>query len=205
MDQPRVARRGRDVRRVRGGRRRRPDRAEGAAARRDAGGGRRHLARCRPARRTARCPHRPPPRRHGRTGQSRASARPAHGRSLLVFAVVPMMALWTNVHGGWLVGAGTLAVWAGLGLLTPLAIGDKLRVLCAAMAALAATLLNPYGWRLWLFLRETVGFGRAEITEWQPVYRLGYGSVLLWALVASAAVLPLARASTRRSIDRRIV
>src|SRR5712691_4709896 len=134
-----------------------------------------------------------------------ASARPAHGRSLLVFAVVPMMALWTNVHGGWLVGAGTLAVWAGLGLLTPLAIGDKLRVLCAAMAALAATLLNPYGWRLWLFLRETVGFGRAEITEWQPVYRLGYGSVLLWALVASAAVLPLARASTRRSIDRRIV
>ena len=51
------------------------------------------------------------------------------------------------------------------------------------------TLANPYGWRMWQFLTTTVGFGRAEITDWQPLYRLGAGYVALWAVLALVALV----------------
>ena len=62
-----------------------------------------------------------------------------------------LLALWANLHGGWIVGFGILAVWTLVdlvywqrpGSITPSA------AIGVALAALVATLATPYGWRLW--------------------------------------------------------
>ena len=47
----------------------------------------------------------------------------------------------------------------------------------------------PYSLGLWRFLWETVGLGRTDIVEWQPLHRAPLMFLLLWAMTASLAVL----------------
>jgi hypothetical protein len=107
--------------------------------------------------------------------------------------LIPLLfAAWVNFHGGWIVGGGVLALWAVLTLVT----GRREGVLLVAVGAMAlvGTLANPYGWRMWEFLMTTVGFGRAEITDWQPLYRLGAGYVALWVVLSLAAIVGIMHA-----------
>ena len=69
--------------------------------------------------------------------------------------------------------------------------------------ALVGTLANPYGWRMWQFLMTTVGFGRAEITDWQPLYRLGAGYVALWVVLSLAAIVGIMHAWRARTWELR--
>jgi len=111
-------------------------------------------------------------------------------RSLWRLAVIPLVfALWVNLHGGWIVGGGVLAVWSLATLLANVARVEKVMLFASGVVSLLATLVNPYGWRMWLFLQQTVGFGRAEITDWQPPYRLGLGFMVLWTSVFAVAVV----------------
>src|SRR5262249_16835800 len=117
-----------------------------------------------------------------------ALAAPARGWIVSV-PIVAMVALWANMHGGRIVGAGTLAGAAVPGFFK--SVGDaaffasrgrrdrvffgaadreRWSMLGTALAAMAATIVNPYGWRLWTFLGETVGLSRPDIADWQPVY-----------------------------------
>lgn len=105
------------------------------------------------------------------------------------WAAPAIFAAWVNFHGGWLVGGGALALWALGTALSPRAGPRGAAVLVAAgIASLAATLLNPAGAGMHRFLVETVGFGRADITEWQPVYAVGPSIWGLWLLVAILAL-----------------
>jgi hypothetical protein len=106
----------------------------------------------------------------------------SRGNLRLLLWMPALFALWANLHGGWLVGLGTLGLWSAGALLTgtmswPWAVGGF------ALAAFG-TLATPYGVGLWAFLWETVGLGRGDITEWQP---LAAEPVLLipWTAVAS--------------------
>jgi len=127
----------------------------------------------------------------------------ARGRRLALLLAVPILTVWANVHGGWIVGAVTLAVWAGAGLIDQISWRERLITGAAALAAVAATLINPYGWNLWTFLHETVGFGRTDITDWQPVFRMGVAFVLLWAMVGVAMIVAVDTAIRRQSLDMR--
>ena len=49
---------------------------------------------------------------------------------------------------------------------------NRLGSAAAGVAAVLATLLNPYGVGLWQFLWDTVGFARPDIVEWQSLDRL---------------------------------
>ncbi len=111
-----------------------------------------------------------------------------------VLAIPILFAVWVNLHGGWLVGGGTLALWTTLTMFRPVPRAEKTMLLAGGALALAATLVNPYGWHMWSFLRDTVGFGRADITDWQPVFRLGTAFVLLWSALALAALAAMSRA-----------
>ena len=115
-------------------------------------------------------------------------------RALLVLPF--LFAVWANLHGGWLVGGGVLALWT----LVTLMFGPRRHALwCAAAgaASLGATLLTPYGVELWTMLRETVGFDRSDIVEWQPIYALGWQSCLPWAATAAVGGAGLATARRR--------
>ena len=120
-------------------------------------------------------------------------------RRVLLWSI-PIMAMWVNLHGGWLVGAGTLVVWTGVDLCSGRPLRDKAIAIGVALAATAVTLANPYGLQMWRFLQETVGLGREAVTEWQPVFHVGvlFG---LWAMVAALAIAGLVIAVTRRAID----
>jgi hypothetical protein len=114
-------------------------------------------------------------------------------------AAIPIMAIWVNVHGGWVVGAGTLVVWTAIGLRSE-RLRDRLISVGVTAAALVVTLANPYGLELWKFLRETVAFGRESIADWQAVVhdRVLFG---LWVLVAAVAAVALAVSVARRTVD----
>jgi hypothetical protein len=90
------------------------------------------------------------------------AARRGSQRSLWILP--PLFAAWANLHGGWIVGGGVLALWT----CALLATGERQRAFwCAAAgaASLIATLATPYGFGLWRFLQETVGFSRADMLE----------------------------------------
>jgi hypothetical protein len=101
------------------------------------------------------------------------------GRRGHLWLLPPLLALWVNLHGGFLAGVGAV----GLALLLRAAQSlrsDGLRPaplwratwpLGAALAGcIAASLLNPLGWRLWPYLLTelTCEVNRRYIEEWQP-------------------------------------
>ena len=116
-----------------------------------------------------------------------------------IFALPVLFALWANLHGGWIVGLGVLGVWSAATRLEPrdsrLPLGP---VVAIGALSLLATLVNPYGWRLWAFIAGTVRLSRADITEWQPIWHDGWGSILQWGTTAAFVLFVLWRWRRRR-------
>ncbi len=100
--------------------------------------------------------------------------------------LIPLLfAVWANVHGGWSLGLGLLAVCVAGDVATRRRSLREAGLLLAASAT--ATLLNPYGIELWRFILTTVRPERADITEWQPVWRSPPEYLALW-LVGTATI-----------------
>jgi hypothetical protein len=101
------------------------------------------------------------------------------GRYRLFLWMPALFALWANLHGGWIVGLGILALWSLCGLLSGAV--EWRWAAGGVFLGLLGTLATPYGPGLWRFLLETVRVGRPGITEWQAVtgdlYSLGSWAV----------------------------
>jgi hypothetical protein len=113
-------------------------------------------------------------------------------------ALPALFMAWVNFHGGWIVGAGLLAVWTAAQMVRP----QRSRGFAAAVAALSAagTLINPYGWDMWEFLAGTVRMGRA-ITEWQPLVTVPVLAWMPWICVVLGTAA-LASTKPRPPIER---
>jgi hypothetical protein len=103
--------------------------------------------------------------------------------------------VWANLHGGWIVGLGVLALW----LVVEAAVDPSARrraVILLPLCALA-TLGTPYGWGLWRFVVETVRVRRPAIEEWQPLWALHLDKWIPWAAssmtIVWASTKPFAR------------
>lgn len=92
--------------------------------------------------------------------------RASRGRVAWLALAPLLMALWANLHGGFVAGLGVLGVWVVAEVL--FARGRRRVALTIFAASVAATLVTPYGWTLWTFLARTLG-PRPEIVEWQGV------------------------------------
>ncbi len=108
-----------------------------------------------------------------------------------------LFVVWANAHGGWILG---------LGLLGTLLVGrvatrrtSPLEGAGLLAASVGATLLNPYGAGLWHFVATTVRLDRADITEWQPLWRSPLEYTLLWFAATAAAFLAWRDAPERRA------
>ncbi len=116
--------------------------------------------------------------------------------SPLLWGLVPLAALWTNLHGGvfvlplltalWTVGAAAEA-WAG-----HRGFGQARRAVVLTGLVSAATLVNPYGWKLhehvWSYLRSD--WIRTAVQEFQaPGFRNAnekyYEALLLGGVVVA--------------------
>ena len=130
--------------------------------------------------------------------------RAGRGSSRRLLWTIPILALWANLHGGWLVGVATVGLfcageaWAR-GRVTK-APSHVLAPLLIAGLATASTLLNPYGVGLWAFLLETVRFGREGIGEWGPAWR-ERPAMIVWTCFAVLTAMAM-RARVRPSNDQ---
>jgi hypothetical protein len=78
-----------------------------------------------------------------------------------LWLALPMMVLWTNLHGGFFIGIVVLGVYAGAtGLLDVWegrGVSRGLRLGLLTLACLLATLINPYGIGEWRIVAHTLG------------------------------------------------
>jgi hypothetical protein len=87
------------------------------------------------------------------------------GRYSFALFLIPIITLWANFHGGFVVGLGFLILAAfGLGV-SNWRLGIFL-VLIAGISLLTILFLNPYGLSYYGFIIEAVTKTRLEITEW---------------------------------------
>lgn len=119
-----------------------------------------------------------------------ASRRSARWWLPLLFAV------WANLHGGWVVGFGTIGAWA----VAESWIDKTARTSWAALlpVCLLATLATPHGLALWQFLAETVRLARPNIEEWRPLWTFGPEQWLPWAAALAAGVWMIGRSEVSR-------
>jgi hypothetical protein len=99
-----------------------------------------------------------------------------------------VFAVWANMHGGWIVGAAVAALWIAGRAIDTRDIRAQLPIGLPVALAIAATIINPYGWRLWYFLATTVRMSR-DISEWRPLWEAFQTSyMLLWPLTVGVVV-----------------
>jgi hypothetical protein len=92
------------------------------------------------------------------------------GEDRALWRLPVMFALWVNLHGGWLVGAGVLVLFTAVALVErSLDQRRRLSLVFAAVASALATLVNPYGPAMLGFLADTVRPERSDILEWSPI------------------------------------
>ena len=134
-------------------------------------------------------------------------ADPLHYNSFrmrFLWLSVPLFAVWTNAHGGFLAGYCVFVAYLGLRGLEALShrgvrgLGLCLRFVLMISAAGVATFLNPYGpgFHEWLF--EDLRVPRPEIVEWLPTSWFEQATIPLWLLVGTTL---FSFAYARRSLD----
>jgi hypothetical protein len=108
-------------------------------------------------------------------------------RRWILWLVPLLMALWANLHAGFVAGLGIFGihwlefVWSARQRSDRRMVYTSLLLVLAA--TLVATLINPYGWRYWSFVWYAVTLPRPAITEWQSIF-LQNGVVFACYLVA---------------------
>ena len=126
-------------------------------------------------------------------------ARQSYGRRAPLWLAVPMLALWTNLHGGFFVGLAALGLYAAVRSAQEIAATGRLagavRLAAIALAATLATLLNPYGLKDWIVIVGVLRnpFTLAHISEFRPLlavaadfYRSGRP---LFTIVSALAIM----------------
>lgn len=88
-----------------------------------------------------------------------------HGRRWPAPALVLLMLVWANVHGGFVAGLGICGIYAAWMLLRGEPESRLLSIAC--LGSLAVTLINPYGINYWRYLVPALLQSRSQITEWQ--------------------------------------
>jgi hypothetical protein len=119
--------------------------------------------------------------------------RERRGRHVATWLYAVTMVVWANLHGGfviglfWLLLLAVLEAWEG---------GDWRRWARRFALCLAATLVNPFGWGLWISTSRALvisrhGFGEWAAVSWiaEPGAYPGYKLLLVFVIVVLAVQL----------------
>jgi len=110
------------------------------------------------------------------------------------YSLLPLIALWANLHGSFILGLvliGPIALDAVLKVDAPQRVQMLLRWFVFGLAALAASCLTPYGMEAILAARNILNLGAALplITEWRPADFSRLGAFEICLLLGVGAVL----------------
>jgi hypothetical protein len=104
--------------------------------------------------------------------------------------------LWVNLHGGFVLGIGLMA----LHILEEVLHGRDVGYLLAIFTAmLLETLLTPYGTAYLAYLRRALLMSRPFAPEWRPVWDLGPFWVMCFALAVAVVVYSVASAGIHKA------
>jgi len=123
-----------------------------------------------------------------------------HRRPRRLWLLIPLFALWINLHGTWLIGLAFLGLFFVSGLsdfswgsiqATRWTARERNILLAVAVTSIAALFINPYGWRLVVYPFDLVFHQQlnvAVVDEWASVsFQSFYGNVVF--IVAAALFL----------------
>ena len=128
----------------------------------------------------------------------------SRGRDRL-WLLVPLFALWINLHGSWLIGLGFFALYLASGLVegcwgsiesarwTP---REWRKLIAVGAASIAALFLNPYGLRLVLYPFDLIfrqQLNVAVVDEWRSVDFQSYYGTVVFLIGAGIILFTLAR------------
>jgi len=119
-------------------------------------------------------------------------ARDVYRRAGGLWAVVPMMALWANFHGGYIAGLGALGIYAAVASIQAIVESRDwqraARLSLIVVASALVTLANPYGVGAWYAVGHalTNPLTRTVINDWKPITTTIAG---LWKDYIPAAVI----------------
>jgi len=127
-------------------------------------------------------------------------------RAGFLWAIVPLMCLWTNSHGGFVAGCAVFGLYmvcraTQLILKKPnqsLQLAAAGRLAFITLCVVVATLLNPYGPRLHQWMIASLGQPRPEITEWVA---LSASNTLFWPFVSLAILAAFSYSFSRQRRD----
>ncbi len=94
-----------------------------------------------------------------------------------ILAVIPMLWLWANLHGGFIVGVGVLGTFSAVRMLTDLRGGRGpwvgVRLLAIVVASTLVTVITPYRLDTWHAVTHAMmnPHTREVISDWQPLLR----------------------------------
>lgn len=125
------------------------------------------------------------------------------------FALLLLLVLWANTHGGYL--AGWLVVMVSmttesLGAYFPAMLrrarcepfaGHPLALVTLALGSTLALAANPWGWKLVIWTIETIRLPRPNIYEWQPMPFTAASLPFFFVLLLGALAWLLSRQSRR--------
>ncbi|HUY27196.1 MAG TPA: hypothetical protein VMV27_07215 [Candidatus Binataceae bacterium] len=92
-----------------------------------------------------------------------------------LWLAIPMLALWSNLHGGFVTGLAALGIFTACVGLADLRAGRglarALRPALVTVASAAASLATPYGFGTWISVLRTLSHPPMmnEIVEWKPL------------------------------------
>lgn len=114
-----------------------------------------------------------------------------------IWALPFLMALWTNLHGGFLAGLGVIGLYAAVDIVTHLRSGWRWKYETIALPAVAllaglATFVSPYGYHLHLMLWEHLATEQF-VVEWQPLWAARQAPTYYVPLVLLGLALPFSR------------
>jgi hypothetical protein len=112
---------------------------------------------------------------------------------------VPLVALWSNLHGECVMGILFIGIFVSAELARPSALTrtQAARGLVIVAACAAASMLNPYGWGLHLYLLENLSVPQVlTIAELQPAYLSAYRAFFVYLAVAAVLLASMPRRLT---------
>ncbi len=96
-------------------------------------------------------------------------------RASPLWLAVPMLAVWANLHGGFILGIATLAIYSAVSgvqdVVNHRAVARALRLGAITALSTLATLANPYGLGAWRAVLHALfnPYTRIVMVDWQPL------------------------------------